>query len=533
MTPYRLSCLLAALILIAAALVLPVLGQGEIGYVRVASTPGGALVYIDDVYRSTTGASGIQSPSVDVTANVQHTLRLTKDGYQDFTATFSVQPGEFRDFQTTLVPAPTPSTTGTIAVASTPGGAAVFIDGTYYGVTPTLSGSFLTQDVPVGQHTVSVQLSGYNDYSTTVDVASGQRKDVQATLQSAQAPGAIQVTTNPSGASVTLDGLDPQTAPHTYQNVAPGIHTIQAVLEGYEPLSQSVTVSSGATAQATLTLTAVPATVGSLHVTSSPAGADIYIDGSYRGYTPLLIGNLAAGNHNVLLRLAGYQEYTTATSVVAGSTTELPVTLTALPSSVGSVNVVSYPAGASVYLDGTYRGQTNPYDALDIPNIAPGDHAVILALAGFYNYATPVTVTAGQSTSVVATLKALPGTNPFGQMAVSSSPAGASVYIDGAYRGITPAVLLLVRPGERTVLLRQTGYQDWTGSVSVNNGETAQVSATLVPIATPATTAVPTTAATTAAPTTAPPTTTQSGPAAGLALAGIALAGLLVLRARP
>jgi hypothetical protein len=143
-------------------------------------------------------------------------------------------------------------------------------------------------------------------------------------------------------------------------------------------------------------------------------------------------------------------------------------------------------------------------------------------------------VTAGQSTSVAATLKDRPDTNQYGQMAVSSSPAGAAVYIDGAYRGITPAVFLLVRPGDRTVLLREMGYQDWTTSISVNTGETAQVSATLASLSTPVpTTSAVTTAITTATPTTATPTTTKSGLADGLALAGIALAGLLVLRARP
>jgi hypothetical protein len=120
-------------------------------------------------------------------------------------------------------------------------------------------------------------------------------------------------------------------------------------------------------------------------------------------------------------------------------------------------------------------------------------------------------------------------------MAVLSSPSGASVYVDGAYRGVTPAALMLVRTGDRTLLLRQSGYQDWTTSVTVTAGETAQISATLMPLGTPTpTTATVTTVATTAAPTptTAVPTTTRSGLADGLALTGIALAGLLVLRTR-
>ena len=308
MTPIRLTCLLAGLILVLAALAAPALGQGDVGYVRVASTPGGALVYIDDVYRGTTSSSGAASPVIEVTANVQHSIRISKQGYQDFATTFSVLPGDFRDFQTTLVAVTQTSTFGTIGVASTPGGAEVYIDGTYHGLTPTQSGSFLTQQVLAGQHRVTVQMVGYNPYSTTVDVASGQRKDVTATLQSAQPGGAIQVTTNPAGATVTLDGLDPRTTPYTYANVAPGPHTLMATLDGYEPLSQSIVVTSGATAQATLTLIRVPTTVGSLHVTTSPSGADIYLDGVYRGPTPITIGSLAAGNHNVLLRLAGYQD---------------------------------------------------------------------------------------------------------------------------------------------------------------------------------------------------------------------------------
>jgi hypothetical protein len=531
MTTYRFSCIAAGLILVLAALAVPVLAQGEIGYVRVASNPPGAYVYIDNVYRATTASSGAESPVIDVTANVQHTIRISKSGYQDFTAPFTVLPGDFRDFQITLTPVTTPSTFGTIGVASTPGGAEVYIDGTYHGLTPTQSGTFLTQEVLPGQHTVSVQKAGHVTYSTKVDVTSGQRKDVTATLQSTQPAGAIQVTTSPSGATVTLDGLDPRTAPYTYQNVAPGPHTLLATLDGYEQLSYSVTVVSGATAQATLTLIRSPATVGSLHVTSIPSGADIYLDGIYRGPTPITIGNLAPGNHNILLRLAGYQEYTGTATIIAGQTTEHPVTLVALPPSAGSIDVVSYPAGASVYLDGSYYGQTSPYDALDIPNVAPGDHALVLVLEGYYNYVTSVAVTAGRSTSVVATLTDRPDANQFGQLAVQSSPSGAYIYVDGAYRGITPANLMLVRSGERTVLLRQSGYQDWTTAVTVTGGETAQVSATLAPIATPTPTPTPT--ATTPTPTTTAPATTQSGPATGFALAGLALAGILVLRARP
>ncbi len=36
---------------------------------------------------------------IEVTANVQHSIRISKSGYQDFATTFSVLPGDFRDFR--------------------------------------------------------------------------------------------------------------------------------------------------------------------------------------------------------------------------------------------------------------------------------------------------------------------------------------------------------------------------------------------------------------------------------------------------
>ncbi len=136
MTLYRLSCLLAGLILVLAALAAPVLGQGEIGFVRVASSPGGALVYIDDVYRGTTPTSGTD-PAIEVTANVQHTLRLTKRATRTTRPRSRSPPASSATSRRRWWRSPTTSTFGTIGVASTPGGAEVYIDGTYYGITPT------------------------------------------------------------------------------------------------------------------------------------------------------------------------------------------------------------------------------------------------------------------------------------------------------------------------------------------------------------------------------------------------------------
>lgn len=534
MAHHRTVSLFAVLVLFLTALAVPALADGETGLVRITSSPGGALVYIDDIYRGVTAVQSGQSTPIEVTAMTQHNLRVSRQGYQDYETTFSVNAGQMNEITVTLPVVTQTSIFGTIQVQSVPTGANVYIDGQFYGTTPSQTGSYLSQDVIAGKHIVAVQLDGYVTYSTTIQVLSGERKSVVANLNQDRPDGSIQVQTSPEGATVVLDGVDLRTAPVTFANVNAGTHTILASRDGYYSVSRSVQVNPGQTTQVEITLNPVGPSYGSARIQSVPSNADIYIDGLYRGATPVTVGNLGVGTHNVLLRRAGYQEYSTTIQVQAGSTTELRATLTALPPTTGSVDVVSYPSGASVYLDGVYHGQTNSWDALDIPNVAPGDHSCVLTLGGYYDYVTTLTVSAGRTTSLVATLKDLPTSNPSGQVAVVSAPSGAGVYIDNVYRGITPLTVRDVPRNSHTVLIRLPGFQDWTTSIQVQEGETAQVSASLVPQggATTVVTTVSTTNVTTSPPTTAVPTTTRSGLVDGIALAGVALAGMLIARSR-
>ena len=68
-----------------------------------------------------------------------------------------------------------------------------------------------------------------------------------------------------------------------------------------------------------LLLAAVP--TGSLYVTTLPTGADVWIDGTYVGRSPLVLGALAAGRHTVGLTKTGWDPLQLDVSVVAGQTT--------------------------------------------------------------------------------------------------------------------------------------------------------------------------------------------------------------------
>ena len=81
--------------------------------------------------------------------------------------------------------------------------------------------------------------------------------------------------------------------------------------------------------------TSTPQPGGILYLGSSPDGASVYIDGSFKGTTPLTIRPIAPGVHAVTLKKAGYADYSTKVTITAGvskmAANLVPVTPERLP----------------------------------------------------------------------------------------------------------------------------------------------------------------------------------------------------------
>ena len=142
----------------------------------------------------------------------------------------------------------------------------------------------------------------------------------------------------------------------------------------------------------------------------------------------------------------------------------------------GSIQANSTPAGAQIFLDGV---DTTKVTNATLTGIAPGSHDVKLVLKDYNDFPQTVTVQAGQTAQVTATLIPLSATT--GIIQVNSTPAGARIYLDGADTGkTTNAPLALIAPGNHTIGLTLSGYRDFSQTVAVVAGQTATVTAALV-----------------------------------------------------
>ncbi|MBR1369104.1 hypothetical protein RJ53_06185 [Methanocalculus chunghsingensis] len=378
---------------------------------------------------------------------------------------------------------------GIISVTSDPSGANVNYDGQYEGSTP-VDIKIYTTGTPGGQ--IVVSMSGYKTYSTPApSVGAGETAYVHAVLQPiAPTPtpspeGYFSIDSQPRGATVRIDGHYVGTTPITRSVTSGTTHRVQIELAGYESWAGTYTAYSGQTSPIYAALTPNPPSTGFLAVTSNPSGADVYVDGSYRGYAPMTVGNLNVGSHTIELRLAGYSAYRSNIQIYAGQTTNVNAQLSRTTPTTGSIGVQSFPSGASIYLDGNFQGTTFANDYFDIIDIPVGTHSITLRKPGYNDYTTSATVTGGTLKYVTATLTPASSPATTGKVSFNSAPGGAEVYLDNLFRGYAPVIVPDIEPGTHSVTVKMQGYTDWTSTVAVTAGETAQVVATLNPQAAP------------------------------------------------
>ena len=266
----------------------------------------------------------------------------------------------------------------------------------------------------------------------------------------------VSVTSQPTGATVVIDGQERGTTPITLFDVAPGRHHLKCVLPGYNDYHRFFDTSEGAFIEKSAILQEIK---GLLLLKTDPAGCDIAIDGVSVGRTPRLITNLAAKDtYNVRLRKAGYQDQ----NIQVKFNGRKPLVRNErMVLASGTINVMSEPAGAEVMVNGIVRGNT-PCKITDVPK---GRAVVKFHLDGFADEIRELAINSGDVQTLPVVLKGLPGT-----MRLSSVPEGARFYVNDEPRGKGPLVIPGLLPGEYVVRAELDGFGTMTKTVTLDNG---------------------------------------------------------------
>jgi hypothetical protein len=216
----------------------------------------------------------------------------------------------------------------------------------------------------------------------------------------AAVPGraAIHILTNVIGATAYLGGTQDSQArqcetPCNFSGLPPGNYNLQVLKAGFQPMRTVLQLDAGKSVDQKVQLE--PLAHGLL-VVSDPAGADVFINGDKQsGQTPVTLP-LAAGKYNLVVRLSGYDAFSSQVQVQDDGQSKVTAELHQKTGHVAWAQVDSVPTGAEIWVDGASTGQHTPA-RVEIPS---GIHNITMKLEGYRVFRTGVQASEGGTVNV-------------------------------------------------------------------------------------------------------------------------------------
>ena len=239
--------------------------------------------------------------------------------------------------------------------------------------------------------------------------------------------GSIDVTTDPLGANIFIDGVEVGVTPKIIPDLETGTHNLILNYPGYERLQKRIMVEDGKTIPISEYL--VPKT-GSLSILSDPIGATVYLDNFARGQTPLDIPELPVKDYMIRLDLQDYQMLERRVTVQYAENTTQKYTLDPLP---GKLNVFTSPASANILIGGKrYTSNSSGIATIELP---VGQYRIDIGKDGYEPLEKQISIKPNDLGTLDINLKKLPSgvsSNPdMGFLTVNTIDGRARLKIQG------------------------------------------------------------------------------------------------------
>lgn len=266
--------------------------------------------------------------------------------------------------------------------------AVVTIDSALVGNAP-----FGPVELQPGAHSVSVRADRYLPFADVVQIP-GLGRQEQLYVQLVPRWASVEITSEPSGATIYAGAERVGETPATLE-LLEGTHQLSVVREGFAAWDGTVEAEAN-TDRALPTIRLQPANA-KLLVNSIPRGANVTVDGRYRGQSPLSLALPPGIDYEIGLSKAGYGSASRRVRLQAAASESITVDLSAR---TGTLTVNVQPADATVYVDGAPRGTGST--TLEL-SAAP--HAIEVRKPGYATWSRSVTPRPGYPQVVSASLR--------------------------------------------------------------------------------------------------------------------------------
>ena len=172
------------------------------------------------------------------------------------------------------------------------------------GQTLAVTDGTATKRMPFGTYSYRVQAPRHAVKSGTIVVNDPKNKHiVNISLEPQYVNAKFSVANN---AEIWIDEQKRGTGSCTLE-LGYGTYLVECRLPGHKPSQQEIQIDKNS-ATGTITLTPPTPVYGSIDINSTPAEAEIWIDGKQVGTTPMLVSECLVGKHEILLKKSGYKD---------------------------------------------------------------------------------------------------------------------------------------------------------------------------------------------------------------------------------
>ena len=347
-------------------------------------------------------------------------------------------------------------------ISSTPPGAEIRIDHKVIGETP----QSLT-NITAGIHLLQVEKPGYRLAIENIIV----QKDVTQAREFILEPvtGLALVTSKPAGAEISYNGASLGQTPLLLTTLNPGTHRLTLALPGFQNKNVDLVIQDRTPVSLDVDLMSAS---GTLNIESAPPEAEVFINGISRGKTPITIDRIPEGKVTIKITANGFEAHEREVSLAAGEVQKINQEMKPLP---GTLQIVSIPSDARVYINDEFKGNT-PFT---FEKALPGTYRVRVERPGCEPNARDVTLEKGSSLTEEFRM-----TKITGRIEVITAPAFTTVLLDGVKAGVTyskktdttafsdPYAIEDVLEGEHVLEVSRKGYAPQKRNITITRDQT-------------------------------------------------------------
>jgi formylglycine-generating enzyme required for sulfatase activity len=315
-----------------------------------------------------------------------YTVRVSQQGYFDVTQTFDVgdEPNMIVEIEMRKLPG------HVTVVTNPPTEAVVTINESEVGPAP-----FGPVELLPGEHSLSVRAARYLPYSGVISVP-GLGRHEQVSVQLVPRWADVDIESEPPGARILAGDEQVGETPATIE-LMEGTHQISVIHDGYSAWDGTVVAEPNT--RTALPLIRLQPANARLLVNSIPRGANVTVNGRYRGQSPITLDLAPEVNYEIGLSKAGYGITSRKVRLEAAASDSVTVDLTAR---TGTLTINVQPVDATVYVDGQARDTGSA-----TLRLSSAPHRIEVRKSGYESWSRTVTPRPGYPQTLSARLRSL------------------------------------------------------------------------------------------------------------------------------